>query len=127
MGTRLKLCRQCGQWVRLNDSRGPYCRDCHNVISGAKFRTDAAWLAPIRRRRRGSGISLAQWSEIKARYAYKCVACGSEAGLTRDHIRPLSKGGSDTEANIQPLCFACNNKKGDTYPWEPEFLLEACP
>ncbi len=55
-----------------------------------------------------------EWQELKARYDYRCLFCGRqepEIKLTRDHVRPLILGGSDSIDNIQPLCARCNSKK----------------
>ena len=51
-----------------------------------------------------------------------CNYCGSSENLTRDHILPRSKGGSNSEKNIQTLCHTCNQKKADNYPYSPESL-----
>jgi hypothetical protein len=42
-----------------------------------------------------------------------CVECGADDYLEFDHVIPVSKGGSNTEQNIQLLCRRCNNTKRD--------------
>lgn len=37
---------------------------------------------------------------------------GEPVLMTKDHIIPKSKGGKDCQANYQPMCHPCNNKKG---------------
>ncbi|HUW00768.1 MAG TPA: HNH endonuclease [Acidimicrobiales bacterium] len=48
----------------------------------------------------------------------RCVACGSRADLTIDHIWPRARGGITTRRNLLALCRACNSSKGDRSPWE---------
>lgn len=41
----------------------------------------------------------------------------SQYGWEIDHIRPVTRGGTDDLANLQPLQWENNRIKGDTYPW----------
>ncbi len=43
----------------------------------------------------------------------KCAQCGSISYLEYDHIIPHTKGGANSEANVQLLCRNCNLKKSD--------------
>jgi Holliday junction resolvasome RuvABC ATP-dependent DNA helicase subunit len=43
----------------------------------------------------------------------KCAKCSSRKNLEYDHIIPVSKGGSNTERNIELLCESCNRSKSD--------------
>lgn len=59
------------------------------------------------------------------RDGWRCVECGTPAGLTIDHIRPTGKGGSRGDMrNLQTMCGPCNNKKGDAWDgtagWPPK-------
>lgn len=52
---------------------------------------------------------------IKDRDGHKCVYCGSSENLTIDHVRPKSKGGTDTADNCVTACRPCNQAKGSMH------------
>jgi 5-methylcytosine-specific restriction endonuclease McrA len=68
-----------------------------------------------------------EWNNLRKKQNYSCAICGivesqlketwkDKKGfdsLTRDHIIPISKGGTDNINNIQALCIGCNAKKKD--------------
>lgn len=57
-----------------------------------------------------------EWLALCERYGRRCLGCGaSDRPLTRDHVVPLSLGGSDYIENIQPLCRPCNTRKKDKH------------
>ena len=69
------------------------------------------------RERGASGAhSLAEWEWLKKHHDYRCAVCGQDRPLTKDHIIPLSLGGSDNISNIQPLCRNCNSQKWAKLP-----------
>lgn len=66
-----------------------------------------------RMRRNGGKHTELEWRMLKYYYGNRCAICGMRnAKLTKDHIVPVSKGGSDNISNIQPACQSCNSKKG---------------
>lgn len=60
----------------------------------------------------GGVHTTAEWLELVAANDNQCAHCHEECPLTRDHIVPLSRGGTNDIKNIQPLCGSCNSSKG---------------
>ena len=60
-----------------------------------------------------------------ARDEYRCQFCGrtqrdlrDRECLTRDHLVPLSRGGSNAWTNVVTACSSCNTRKGNLLPEE---------
>jgi 5-methylcytosine-specific restriction endonuclease McrA len=60
-----------------------------------------------------------------ARDAYRCQFCGRPQAvlrtrecLTRDHLVPLSRGGTNSWTNVLTACSTCNARKGNHLPEE---------
>jgi 5-methylcytosine-specific restriction endonuclease McrA len=69
-----------------------------------------------RARLKGNGgtHTVVEWAAVKAAQDYTCPHCRKrepEITLTRDHIIPLSKGGTNDIGNVQGLCALCNSRK----------------
>ena len=50
-----------------------------------------------------------------AMWGGRCWMCGVPATAT-DHVKPLSKGGSNWPANLRPSCKRCNSRKHAHWP-----------
>jgi 5-methylcytosine-specific restriction endonuclease McrA len=60
-----------------------------------------------------------------ARDGYRCQFCGRAQHdlrprecLTRDHLIPLSRGGTNAWTNVLTACSTCNTRKGNLLPVE---------
>lgn len=112
--------RQRDRWH--ND---PAYRAKKNAFKKARYHTNPefnkkrrAWAVVTSHRRRariaatGGHYSVAKWRALCRRYDQRCLRCGEQKPLSPDHVVPISRGGSNDIANIQPLCAECNAWKG---------------
>ena len=81
------------------------------------LRRNPEWLANYQARRyalrRGAqGRHTAEeWQRLCEEHGHVCAYCGENVALTRDHVIPLTRGGSDNIENILPACQPCNSSK----------------
>jgi 5-methylcytosine-specific restriction endonuclease McrA len=76
---------------------------------------EAVTLWHLRRTENGGSHTKEEWIALKSAFYFCCLSCGRrepDVMLCRDHVIPVSKGGSNTIDNIQPLCKSCNSSKG---------------
>lgn len=98
------------------ESHRKYVKNNPNRIAHLKARRYALEKGAI------GSHTLEEWDMLKNSYGNVCAFCGSNEKLTKDHIIPLSKGGSDFIENIQPLCRSCNSRKHNHIYENPELL-----
>lgn len=56
-------------------------------------------------------------------YTSPCNYCASITNIEMDHIIPLTRGGTHSEGNLQPLCRSCNASKGNKTMTEWKYRL----
>lgn len=118
----VSICKLCGaEFRKSSNSKGWFCSPpCRNKAR-AKYPTvhhqrAEQWRRRYARERAGREIAHhthEQWVALLERYKHRCASCRRKIPLVRDHIIPLSKGGSDDITNIQPLCTSCNSRKSN--------------
>jgi 5-methylcytosine-specific restriction endonuclease McrA len=68
--------------------------------------------------------------DLFARDRHLCAYCGTQYSatrLTRDHIKPRSKGGPDIWENVVAACRGCNQRKDDRNPEQAGMQLLFVP
>ena len=105
----------------------------HNAITGARSFIDLATIMAVRNARgdymRDVTPTLTN-DALFRRDKFTCLYCGESYaphGLTRDHVKPSSRGGADTWENVVTACRACNLVKADKTPEEAGMPLLALP
>lgn len=119
-----KTCKLCGSTRPLDEfSKRPGGRVCDECIPTYYAEMHRKHKVYYKRKHKERELKLkqiegthtqAQWEEVKANQDYTCLCCKRrepEIRLTKDHIVPLARGGTDYISNIQGLCLVCNSKK----------------
>ena len=109
-------------------------RGGHNRLSGERSEVSVSSIIAVKGRMRGEDprglVPPLSNRELFLRDGHLCMYCGSQFGaqmLTRDHVRPLSRGGKDGWRNVVAACKPCNHAKGARLPEEAGMALLAVP
>jgi hypothetical protein len=68
--------------------------------------------------------SRSQWMARRDEFNNRCAYCGIRQDKTiskrlyREHVNPISRGGTDHLSNVVPACWICNGRKGRNRPGE---------
>lgn len=111
-----RLCRvanrlRCSRWQRENHGQYRRSVNAYRNSNPQIYKHSDARKRAKRRRAKGSH-TWAEWRAVCRKRRWRCAHCGKRRKLTRDHVVPLCKGGTDYISNVQPLCGQCNSKKG---------------
>ncbi len=136
-------------WLPWQDAVSLYCRDMvgwtagdetfkfHggiNKMSGLRSTVSINSIIAVKRSRNHKYIYRTipplTNRELFLRDARICMYCGNHhkgMALTRDHVIPLSRGGTDRWSNVVTACRSCNTRKGNRSPEEARMPLLAVP
>lgn len=78
----------------------------------AKKNIRNSWVIRGFRKRAAEGYhSWQEWESLVADYSGLCAYCSTAPAESRDHVIPISRGGSNNIENILPACLTCNKTK----------------
>lgn len=101
-----------------------------NRLSGTQSTIDISSIIALKGRFKSrTTVSLTN-PNLFQRDLHVCGYCGKpyrDSQLTRDHIKPRSRGGKDVWTNVITACKSCNNVKDDMTPDEADMPLLYVP
>lgn len=118
-------CPRCREeQPEANFQRGKgICRSCSNAARVAWAHSDpetnrraldirARYVQ--RRKAAGGSHSEGEWQQRLAAYGHRCAYCGvANKALIKEHVVPVSWGGTNDAINLVPACQPCNARKND--------------
>lgn len=114
--------KRAAEWLKANPEkrREIYRKNYHKYIIEKRISQ--------RIRKMKSDISKSDWFKLCNALNFQCQLCFKTfpyEKLTIDHRIPISKGGTSSLLNIQPLCHGCNARKSNhSIRSSPEKRLE---
>lgn len=141
-GEVYKRCVFCGEFKPLRDfpkngvdenGRPKYrndCKQCYNIRrrENATKKRHTSFVSGMNRRGETDvSYTHQDWKETVIFFGGECAYCGKTTRkgerLTRDHLVPVSQGGTTTQRNIVPACSSCNASKG-AKEWRSWFMAQ---
>ena len=111
------MCAVCKDCTRGKDAENYHNRKERKLETSLEWAKNNRWYGRQKMKARKRGYkpehTEQEWLEVLNRLDGKCAECGTSEDITKDHIIPIKRGGTDHISNIQPLCRSCNSKKGD--------------
>ena len=102
------------------------CYNCGSVQESNALKGIVVWVPPLRYKNnqpKSNSPNVKKRRRIFDRDGNRCLKCSFTPSdlprsnrtnwLTLDHVVPKSKGGSNSDENLQTLCRICNHEKGN--------------
>lgn len=144
--TKTKVCDTCKKPLPIKDyhlqsyTGLPYgsCKACYNLKRSMKKDTKKHIrfiVGMFERCGELSAYSVEEWHRVMHHFNGSCAYCGKpqkrgrKNRLSRDHVVPITKGGTTEDRNIIPCCGTCNRSKNNSlllewYPKQPFYDRE---
>lgn len=120
-------CTRCGKTDAVFGYNPQYVRG-KKYVHRTSICNPCKYIHYVRKRfhqqRTGGKFDTAAFVAKTLRLGSRCQLCGAHATVRKlsvDHIIPVSKGGTNSISNLQPLCLPCNIHKRDKMPYQLKY------